>query len=68
MKVQSVGFGKTMKFLRDVRTEGRKVTWPDLKQTRTMTIMVFILVTLVGLFLLLVDFLIGSGLNFLLNL
>lgn len=56
-----------MKFLRDVRTEGRKVTWPDLKQTRTMTIMVFILVVLIALYLLLVDFVIGSGLNFLLK-
>ena len=60
--------GNTMKFFRDVRAEGRKVTWPDLKSTRTMTIMVFVLVFLIGLFLLLVDFLIGSGLNFLLNL
>lgn len=63
-----MGLGKAMKFMRDVRAEGNKVSWPGLKQTRSMSIMVLILVVIIALFLLLVDALIGSGLTFLLNL
>ncbi len=63
-----MGLGKAMKFMRDVRAEGNKVSWPDLKQTRSMTIMVLVLVIFIALFLLLVDAIIGSGLTFLLEL
>lgn len=63
-----MAIGKAMKFMRDVRAEGNKVTWPGLKQTRTMTIMVFVLVVIIGLYLLLVDAGISVALNFLLNL
>ena len=56
-----------LKFFRDVKAEGKKVTWPGLKQTRGMTIMVFILVTIIALYLLLVDMTISTALNFLLE-
>lgn len=54
---------KPMKFMRDVRAEATKVTWPDMKTTRQMTIMVFILVVLVALYLLGVDVIIGWGMD-----
>ena len=54
-----------IKFARDVKLEAGRITWPKLKDTRQMTIMVFILASLIALFLLGVDALISSGLNLL---
>jgi preprotein translocase subunit SecE len=51
------------KFARDVKAEAGRITWPRLKDTRTMTIMVFILASLIALFLMGVDFAIGSALK-----
>lgn len=62
-----MSLSKLLKFGADVRSEARKVSWPSLKETRTLTIMVFILATLVGLFLLLTDMVIGMGLSALLG-
>ena len=42
-------------FFRQVRQEASKVTWPSWKETRTMTIMVFIVVFAVSAFLYVVD-------------
>jgi preprotein translocase subunit SecE len=58
---------KIMKFSRDVRAEAGRITWPGWKETRGLTIMVFILATLVGLYLLVVDLAIGAGLAALLG-
>ena len=44
-----------MQFLRETRAEVRKVTFPDWKSTRMMTLMVLMLVILVSLFLVAVD-------------
>jgi preprotein translocase subunit SecE len=46
---------KPLQFSREVRAEMRKVTWPGLKETRQLTIAVFVLVVVVSLFLLLMD-------------
>lgn len=64
---QSQGFSiaGTVRFFREVRAELNRVTWPKLADTRRMTVMVFILVTIIALFLVAVDMLIGAGLNLL---
>lgn len=56
------------RFLRDVRAEASRVAWPTWAATRQMSIMVFILVALVALYLLAVDLLIGAGISALLGL
>lgn len=56
------------KFIRDVRTEAGRVSWPTWAATRQMGLMVLILVTLVALYLLGVDMLIGWGISTLLGL
>lgn len=48
------------KFIREVRQEMRRVTWPSVKETRTSTIMVLALVTFASLFFVLVDLIAGS--------
>ena len=43
------------KFLRQVRQEVNKVTWPTRKETAVTTAMVFVMVTLASIFLMSVD-------------
>ena len=42
-------------FTREVRTEGRKITWPSRKETWITSVMVFIMVVLASGFFALVD-------------
>jgi len=49
------------KFFREVRAEARKVTWTSRKETWITSVMVFIMVVTVSLFLFLVDFLLNLG-------
>ena len=65
---QASTLASLIRFGRDVREESRRVSWPTLKETRTMAIMVFILVALVATFLVLTDLAIGFGLSQLLGL
>ena len=44
------------KFIREVRQEMNKVTWPTAKETRASTIMVLILVMIAALFFCAVDY------------
>ena len=44
-----------MKFMREVRAEGNKVTWSSWPATRSMTIFVFVFCILTAAFLLLAD-------------
>jgi preprotein translocase subunit SecE len=46
---------KSMQFLREVRAEFRKVTWPSRKQTVGSTVVVIIVVVIISAFLGLVD-------------
>ncbi len=46
---------KSIQFLREVKVELKKVTWPSRKQTLGSTIVVLVLVILISLFLGLVD-------------
>jgi preprotein translocase subunit SecE len=55
-------------FVRQVRQEVSKVTWPTRKETTVTTIMVFIMVTVAAIFFLLVDQVISIGIRFLLQL
>lgn len=54
---------KLIHFVRDVRAEVNRITWPSGAETRRLTIMVGILAVLVSLFLVAVDLIIGAGLS-----
>lgn len=47
--------GKSVQFLREVRAELKKVTWPSRKQTVGSTLVVIVLVMIISLFLGMVD-------------
>jgi len=55
------------KFIQEVRNETSKVTWPSRRETVTTTAMVFLMVVVVSLFLSLVDWIIGHGLQLVLG-
>jgi len=65
---QGFNLNGLLKFGRDVRAEIRRISWPSAADTRRMTLMVFILVSIIALFLLAVDLLIGAGLSWLFGL
>ena len=46
---------RASEFLSDVRTEMRKVTWPDRTQLRQATVAIIIFVLLIGLVIFLMD-------------
>ncbi len=48
-------FGKSIQFLREVRAELKKVTWPSRKQTFGSTAVVIVLVMIISFYLGLVD-------------
>ena len=50
-----------MQFPREVKQEGQKVTWPTRKEVTTTTIIVFIMILLCA------DFVISSGVEFILG-
>ncbi len=55
-------------FVREVRQEGRKVTWTTWKETLVTSIMVFIMVAMAAAFFFLVDLTISSAVKFILAL
>ncbi|MFT6579694.1 MAG: preprotein translocase subunit SecE [Alphaproteobacteria bacterium] len=54
-------------FMRQVRQEADKVTWPTRKETMITTTMVFIMVALASVFFLLVDKILASGVQLVLG-
>ena len=54
-------------FMRQVRQEVSKVTWPTLKETGVTTAMVFVMVALASVFFLIVDKLISLGVQYILG-
>jgi preprotein translocase subunit SecE len=54
-------------FMRQVRQEVDKVTWPTRKETGITTTMVFIMVALASVFFLLVDKILASGVQLVLG-
>ena len=55
-------------FIREVRQETSKVTWPTRKETAITTTMVFVMATLAAIFFLLVDQVISFGIRQILGL
>tara|TARA_R110002096_G_scaffold169319_7_gene340960 strand:- start:3205 stop:3489 length:285 start_codon:yes stop_codon:yes gene_type:complete len=55
-------------FIRQVRQEASKVTWPTRKETTITTIMVFIMVFLAAIFFFVVDQVLAVGVRFILGL
>ncbi|HYN37802.1 MAG TPA: preprotein translocase subunit SecE [Rhodospirillales bacterium] len=56
-----------MQFLREVRQEALKVTWPTRKETMISTGMVLVMVVLAAIFFFVVDEIIAIGVRFLLG-
>ncbi|HSD35103.1 MAG TPA: preprotein translocase subunit SecE [Alphaproteobacteria bacterium] len=50
-------------FIRQVRQEVSKVTWPTRKETTITTAMVFVMVVLASLFFLAVDWILGAAVD-----
>lgn len=57
-----------LKFLREVRAEVARVTWPSRKETMVTTGLVFAMAALAALFFFVVDQVIGVGIRALFNL
>jgi preprotein translocase subunit SecE len=55
-------------FIREVRQETSKVTWPTRKETMVTTVMVFVMVFLAAIFFWVVDLVLGSAVRFILGL
>ncbi len=58
-----MGKNNPLGFLREVRQESKRITWPTRKETMITTAMVFVMVVLFSLFFLLVDQIISLGLQ-----
>jgi len=54
-------------FVRQVRQEAGKVTWPTRRETGISTVMVFVMVTIMALFFLLVDWILSNAVSFILG-
>ena len=54
-------------FVREVRNEVAKITWPTRKETTVTTVMVLILVMLAALFFFVADWVIGHAVKLLLG-
>jgi preprotein translocase subunit SecE len=57
-----------IQFARDVRAEARKVTWTSRQETWITSVMVFIMVILTAAFFVIVDTLLGHGMQAILKL
>jgi preprotein translocase subunit SecE len=58
---------KPVQFFNDVKREAKRISWPSAKETRLSTIMVFVMVTISGLFLFTADQAIGAVIKMILN-
>jgi preprotein translocase subunit SecE len=56
------------KFMREVRQEMQKVTWPTRRETISSTVLVMVLSALFALFFMLVDSILGWGVTSILGL
>ncbi|MCX7568218.1 preprotein translocase subunit SecE [Sulfitobacter sp. F26169L] len=56
-----------LQFIQQVRAEVAKVVWPTRREVMLTTVMVFILAALTAVFFALVDIVIRSGLQYVLN-
>ena len=56
---KKVSFGRVTKFIKDVRSEMKKVTWPNRKELVSYTTVVFTTVILAAVFIWIVDIAFG---------
>lgn len=56
-----------LEFLKQVRSEGKKITWPSRQETTVSTIMVFIMVFIAAVFLYFSDQLIAVVIRFIMG-
>lgn len=56
-----------LEFMRQVRQEVSKVTWPSRKETTITSIMVFLMVFICAVFFLIIDRLLSWGVSFILG-
>ncbi len=56
------------KFFKETKQEALKVAWPSRKETITTTIIVFIMIFLMSMFLFFTDVVISTGVKFILGL
>lgn len=56
-----------LQFVQQVRAEISKVVWPTRREVLLTTAMVFVMATLTAIFFFFVDWMIRSGLQFILN-
>jgi len=56
-----------IEFFHQVRQEISKVTWPSRKETTITTLMVFVMVVFCSIFFLAVDYILGQGVDLLLQ-
>ncbi len=47
--------GKTTQYLRDVRSEVRKITWPSLEDLRRSTLVIIVVVIIIGIIIGIMD-------------
>ncbi|MAN63369.1 MAG: preprotein translocase subunit SecE [Parvibaculum sp.] len=57
-----------VQFVREVRSETSKVTWPTRRETIVTTVMVFIMVVMAAVFFFLADQVLSYGVSFVLGL
>jgi preprotein translocase subunit SecE len=57
-----------MRFWREVQQEARKITWTSWRETWITSVLVFIMVTISGVFFLAIDQALGFGMHYLLKL
>lgn len=55
------------KFIREVRTEMSKVTWPTRQETTISTVMVLVIAVIAAIFFLLVDGILATGVQWILG-
>ncbi|WP_222874889.1 preprotein translocase subunit SecE [Terrihabitans soli] len=55
------------KFVQEVRAEAAKVSWPTRRETVITTIMVFVFAVIASIFFLIVDWVIRTGVTFVLG-
>ncbi len=67
MQTMTMAKTEVTQFLREVRQEASKVTWPTRKETMISTGMVLVMVVVAAIFFFLVDELIAIGVRFLLG-
>jgi preprotein translocase subunit SecE len=51
------------KFFKEVKQEGRKVTWPGRKEVMVTTVIVFIMVTIISMYLMFADWIIAAAIS-----